>query len=672
MISSLGKLQTADNLKRGRLEVLQVNMGNLCNQSCRHCHIEGSPQGNKVMSVQIIERIVEFLKKNQGLALDITGGAPELNPHFDYFINRIHPLVKEIIVRSNLTVYFEPGKEYLPEFFKKYSIRLICSLPCFKQKNVDLQRGSGVFQKSIEALKILNTIGYGKSEGLFLDLVYNPLGAYLPPRQEELERDYRLSLRGEYGIEFNNLITITNAPIKRFRDYLHSRAEYEGYLKLLRDNFNPRILKDIMCKRYLSVGYDGRLYDCDFNQSLGWALKDAKGDCFTIDGIDLKDLYETQIMVGEHCFSCTAGYGSSCQGALTDDAKEVKQALRLYYGKILKSRDDLKTSACCYEVSLPAASRKILAKIHPEIKNKFYGCGSPLPPLLEGCRILDLGCGSGGDVYIASALAGRNGFVIGVDMTQEQLARARAYLDYQMREFGFSRPNIEFRKGYIEDLKALGIEDNSLDVVISNCVINLSCDKKRVFSEIWRVLKPGAELYFSDIFTARRMPPHLKSDPVLYSECLGGALYIEDFRRILTDIGCLDYRVVSRRKISLDNPEIESRVGMIDFYSMTIRVFKLQDLEDICEDYGQIAIYSGGIVGHPHRFILDEHHIFITGKPTPVCGNTASMLLYSRYAKYFRVIGERTTHFGPFNCSPSPGRVNTEDKDISAPGGACC
>jgi SAM-dependent methyltransferase len=235
--------------------------------------------------------------------------------------------------------------------------------------------------------------------------------------------------------------------------------------------------------------------------------------------------------------------------------------------------------------------------------------------------------------------------VIGVDMTEEQLEVARRYLDYQMKEFGFSEPNVSFKSGYIENLKEIGIKDNSVDVVISNCVINLSPDKKAVFSEIFRVLKPGGELYFSDIFTGRRIPEYLKSDPVLYSECLGGALYIEDFRRILREIACLDYRVVSRRRITLDNPEIESKVGMIDFYSMTIRAFKLDDLEDICEDYGQVATYLGGMPGQLLRFKLDGHHIFIAKKPMLVCSNTASMLQNTRYARYFEVAGKRTTHF---------------------------
>jgi len=310
-----------------------------------------------------------------------------------------------------------------------------------------------------------------------------------------------------------------------------------------------------------------------------------------------------------------------------------------------------------------------LKEIHPEILNKFYGCGSPIPPALSGVTVLDLGCGTGRDVYVASRLVGADGFVIGLDMTDEQLAIANKYLDVQMKQFGFLRPNVEFRKGYIENLQHARIKDNSVDVVISNCVINLSPDKKATFSEIFRVLKPGGELYFSDVFVGCRLPKKLQSDPVLYAECLGGALYIEDFRRILREVGCLDYRVVSKRKITLNNSELKAKVGAIDFYSMTVRAFKLDSLEDICEDYGQIAQYAGTMLEYPHSFILDDRHAFITEKPMLVCGNTASMLGETRYTKHFKIIGDRSKHYGPFNCSPAS--VKTEEGDCST-GGSCC
>ncbi|RMI04809.1 MAG: methyltransferase domain-containing protein, partial [Calditrichaeota bacterium] len=242
--------------------------------------------------------------------------------------------------------------------------------------------------------------------------------------------------------------------------------------------------------------------------------------------------------------------------------------------------------------------------------------------------------------------------------------------EVQTQRFGYGRPNVDFRHGYIEDLRAVGIEDNSVDVVISNCVINLSPDKPAVFSEIFRVLKPGGELYFSDVFAGRRVPEHLKDDPVLYGECLAGALYIEDFRRILREIGCLDYRVVSSRPLSLGDPEVEAKIGMVDFYSMTIRAFKLDSLEDICEDYGQVAIYNGKLPDSPHKFELDDHHIFYTGKPMLVCGNTASMLQETRFSRYFTVLGDRSTHFGPFDCKPAAQLVSSSTEN--SVGGSCC
>ena len=266
---------------------------------------------------------------------------------------------------------------------------------------------------------------------------------------------------------------------------------------------------------------------------------------------------------------------------------------------------------------------------------------------------------------MASRLVGPNGVVIGVDMTDEQLAVARRHQAAQTARFGYETPNVDFRHAYIEDLRTAGIADHSVDVVISNCVLNLSPDKRAAFSEIFRVLKPGGELYFSDIFTDRRVPAALAAEPVLYGECLGGALYIEDFRRLLRDLGCLDYRVVTSRRVEIDDPEVEALVGGIQFYSMTVRAFKLPDqLEDICEDYGHVAYYQGTMPHAPHRFVLDDHHVFETGKPVLVCGNTAAMLEETRYAPHFRVVGDRSTHYGAFDCAPTA----TEDAAV----GGCC
>lgn len=348
---------------------------------------------------------------------------------------------------------------------------------------------------------------------------------------------------------------------------------------------------------------------------------------------------------------------------------DIQDQVKEYYGKILSTAKDLKTNACCSGESLPQHQREAFALIDDEIIEKFYGCGTPIPPALEGCTVLDLGCGSGRDVYLAAKLVGPDGFVIGIDMTGEQLSVARKHIDSQMARFGYSKPNVDFRQGYIEDLAACGIADNSVDVVISNCVINLSPDKERVFAEIFRVLKPGGELYFSDLFADRRLPEQLKQDPTLYGECLGGALYIEDFRRLLRSLGCMDYRTVSMRAVTIDNPEIAVRVGQTNFFSYTIRAFKLDCLEDICEDFGQIAIYKGTIPELPHAFPLDDHHLFYTGKPMLVCGNSAAMVAGTRFGDHFIMHGDRSVHFGAFPCGPSLTASSSADP---CGGGSCC
>lgn len=342
---------------------------------------------------------------------------------------------------------------------------------------------------------------------------------------------------------------------------------------------------------------------------------------------------------------------------------DTLDAVRHYYGEVLKSSADLQTSACCPAEAMPAHLSARLAQVHPEIRDRFYGCGSQIPPALEGATVLDLGCGAGRDAYVLAQLVGREGRVIGVDMTVEQLEVARRHQDWHAQRFGYA--NTDFRPGYIEDLAAAGIADGSVDVVVSNCVLNLSPDKARVFGEILRVLKPGGELYVSDVFADRRIPAELARDPLLLGECLGGALYWEDFRRLMTAAGCADVRTVSRSPLAIHNPEIERRIGFVGFTSATIRAFKL-DLEDRCEDYGQVATYLGGLDGCPHAFALDDHHRFETGKPMLVCGNTADMLSRSRYAAHFRVDGNRSRHFGLFDCA-APGPAD-------APGDArgCC
>ena len=343
-------------------------------------------------------------------------------------------------------------------------------------------------------------------------------------------------------------------------------------------------------------------------------------------------------------------------------------SVRNYYGRVLKTNQDLKTSVCCAGASLPSPIREILKDIHPDVLARSYGCGSPIPPELAGRTVLDLGSGSGRDCFILSKLVGPAGRVIGVDMTPEQLDTARRHIGYHMEKFGFPQPNVEFLSGYIEDLKSLGIENDSVDVVVSNCVINLSPDKERVFAEIFRVLKPGGELYFSDVFADRRIPKHLAEDPVLLGECLGGALYIEDFRRLLAGVGCRDHRVVSHSRLALTDPAVEQKAGMVGFHSLTVRAFKL-DLEDRCEDYGQVAYYLGTVAEHLRSFVLDDYHLFETGKPQPVCGNTASMLSQTRYAPHFKVIGDTRAHHGLFDCGPESA---ADPENGTVPSGSCC
>jgi len=342
-------------------------------------------------------------------------------------------------------------------------------------------------------------------------------------------------------------------------------------------------------------------------------------------------------------------------------------SIKDYYGKVLQTNSDLKTSACCITESIPLHLRNIIKLIHDEVVIKFYGCGSPIPYLdLEGKTVLDLGSGSGRDCYILSKLVGPTGKVIGIDMTDEQLEVARRHQEFHQKVFGHSASNITFTKGYIEDLKSAGIADNSIDLVVSNCVINLSPNKKKVFEEIFRVLKPGGELYFSDVFSDRRIPKHISSDKVILGECLGGALYTEDFRRMMYEVGCADFRSLSKSKIEVTHQEIAKQTGNINFYSITVRAFKLA-LEDRCEDYGQVAFYLGTIPECEHRFILDDHHVFETNKPMLVCGNTADMISATHYKKHFKIIGTKEFHLGFFNCAPTS--VGPAEDCAS---GACC
>ncbi|MET4073491.1 methyltransferase domain-containing protein [Hymenobacter sp. UYCo722] len=346
-------------------------------------------------------------------------------------------------------------------------------------------------------------------------------------------------------------------------------------------------------------------------------------------------------------------------------SSETRAQVQDYYGTQLQTSQDLLTNACCTD-DIPLAHRRILAQLESEVLEKYYGCGVCIPDAIEGITVLDLGSGSGRDAYLLSKLVGENGHVIGVDMTEEQLDVARRHIDAHTVTFGYKKPNVEFRHGYIEDLKSANIADNSVDLVVSNCVLNLSTDKEATYREIFRVLKPGGELFIADVFADRRVPETLRQDPVLYGECLSGAMYTEDFRRLLLRLGINDYRLLSSRRLTINNAEIEEKVGNIGFYSLTVRAFKL-DIEDKCEDHGQVATYLGTIPGQPHQFVLDDHHTFETGRPMLVCGNTAAMVADTRYGQHFRVVGDTSQHFGLFDRGTAPVAASAD----ALPGGCC-
>ena len=349
---------------------------------------------------------------------------------------------------------------------------------------------------------------------------------------------------------------------------------------------------------------------------------------------------------------------------------EQHDQVQEYYGKVLSGSDDLQTNACCTDANMPNYLKQALANVHDEVLMRYYGCGLVSPQQLQGCRILDLGSGSGRDCYVLSQFVGAQGSVVGVDMTDEQLAVANQHLDYHAQRFGYA--NVEFKKGYIEKLDELGLADNSIDIIISNCVINLSPDKEAVLREAYRLLKPGGEMYFSDVYSDRRIPQALVEDPVLYGECLSGALYWNDFQNLARKVGFADPRLVEDSPITINNAAIEAKVGHIGFYSATYRLFKIAELEPYCEDYGQAVIYKGSVEHHPKAFLLDKHHLMPTGKVFPVCGNTYRMLNQSRFSAHFEFIGSWDQHYGIFaDCGTSlPFDPVSGEIDTSA--GGCC
>lgn len=326
----------------------------------------------------------------------------------------------------------------------------------------------------------------------------------------------------------------------------------------------------------------------------------------------------------------------------------MQEAVQKYYGETLTNSQDLQTNACCTDAALPHFVKPLLARVHAEVKARYYGCGLVLPELLEGLTILDLGCGAGRDVYVLSQLAGEKGQVIGVDMTEAQLAIARKHEPYHRKAFGYKRGNVRFLHGDIARLDELELADASVDLIVSNCVINLAPDKAAVLREAFRVLKPGGELYFSDVYSDRRIPADLTRDPVLCGECLSGALYWNDFLQLARNSGFTDPRLADDRPVTIDNPELIEKTGNIRFYSATYRLFKLPGLELACEDHGQSVVYRGTIPHHAHAFRLDKHHFIETGRQFPVCGNTWRMLHDTRFIRHFDFYGDFDRHFGIF------------------------
>jgi radical SAM/Cys-rich protein len=304
------------NLVRKPLTTLQINVGKFCNQACHHCHVEASPKRTEKMTLATMNRLLALLQTSPTIhTIDITGGAPELHEVFRPLVKKARQLGLKVIDRCNLTVFFEPGQEDTAQFLADHQVEIVASLPCYTKDNVDKQRGSGVFKKSIDALKLLGSLGYGrKGSGLILNLVYNPLGASLPPSQLKLEADYKQELKELFDIEFNGLFTITNMPIKRFLDDLNRQNKLTEYMQLLIDNFNPQAADDVMCRELVSIGFDGQIYDCDFNQMLEMPINFSPKTIWDIESLD--ELSKDPIAFANHCFGCTAGAGSSCGGSL--------------------------------------------------------------------------------------------------------------------------------------------------------------------------------------------------------------------------------------------------------------------------------------------------------------------------------------------------------------------
>ena len=351
--------------------------------------------------------------------------------------------------------------------------------------------------------------------------------------------------------------------------------------------------------------------------------------------------------------------------------ENIQENVQAYYGDVLQSSADLQTNACCMPDDVPGYLRDVLGKLHDEVLEKYYGCGLIAPLDLTGMHILDLGCGAGRDVYALSALVGETGRVVGVDMTEAQLDVARAHQEYHAKAFGYDRSNVEFHHGYIEKLDQLDLEPGSFDIIVSNCVLNLATDKGAVLRGAHHLLRHGGEMYFSDVYADRRIPEALAKDEVLYGECLSGALYWNDFLNLAKGAGFGDPRSVTRRMLTIENPELEAKVTPLKFLSATYRLFKLDGLEPACEDYGQTVIYRGSVAHSAREFTLDEGHKIEAGKRFEVCGNTFRMLKESRFSRHFEFEGDFAVHNGILAGCGGSSPFNGLSAD-GAQVGSCC
>ena len=345
---------------------------------------------------------------------------------------------------------------------------------------------------------------------------------------------------------------------------------------------------------------------------------------------------------------------------------------RDYYGQVLQGSEDLKTDACVTSEAPPQSVRDALRNVHEEVKGRYYGCGLIAPEAAKGMRILDLGSGSGQDAYILAQLVGEHGAVVGVDTTAEQLEVANRHLDWHAEKFGYAKSNVSFIEGDIEKLDELDLEAGSFDIIVSNCVINLVADKAKVFRDVHHLLKEGGEMYFSDVYSDRRVPQHLLSDPILHGECLSGALYWGDFDKVAKQAGFGDPRLVKDRPLGIGDRKVQEMLDGINFFSATYRLFKLAELEPECEDYGQAVIYRGTADEHPRIFTLDKHHVMEAGRTFPVCGNSWRMLADTRFAEYFEFVGDFSKHYGVFDgCGgglPYDAQVSSDE---AAPASCC-